>query len=187
MADGPRRVGDLLQLPESEGKRDNPAELVGILVGSMSPNRRHGQAPNRTPEALRFNRVTSMNLSRTENLGRPVAAASYALGTGAPCTLFDLYVIDRLQAGEREDRKEDWVRDLGGNLDDEERDKLRQVLDKALRVRRQFCARRACSDRGVTAQILVCPAVRAIFGRTWEEWTGAFPYSRDRRRSADPW
>lgn len=76
-----------------------------------------------------------MNLSRTENLGRPVAAASYALGTGAPCTLFDLYVIDRLQAGEREDRKEDWVRDLGSNLDDEERDKLRQVLDKALHVR----------------------------------------------------
>ena len=53
----------------------------------------------------------------------------------SPCTLFDLYVIDRLQAGEREDRKEDWVRDLGGNLDDEERDKLRQVLDKALHVR----------------------------------------------------
>ena len=44
-------------------------------------------------------------------------------------------MIDRLQAGEREDRKEDWVRDLGGNLDDEERDKLRQVLDKALHVR----------------------------------------------------
>lgn len=97
------------------------------------PAARPGAEP--TPQALRFNRVTSMNLSRTENLGRPVAAASYALGTGAPCTLFDLYVIDRLQAGEREDRKEDWVRDLGSNLDDEERDKLRQVLDKALHVR----------------------------------------------------
>ena len=33
MADGPRRVGDLLELPEVEGKRDNPAELVGMLVG----------------------------------------------------------------------------------------------------------------------------------------------------------
>ena len=42
------------------------------------------------------------NLSRTENLGRPIGAASYALGTGAPCTLFDLYVIERMQAGEGE-------------------------------------------------------------------------------------
>jgi hypothetical protein len=44
-------------------------------------------------------------------------------------------VIDRLQAGESEDRKEEWVRDIGVNLDDEGRDKLRQVVDKALRVR----------------------------------------------------
>jgi hypothetical protein len=135
MAAGPQRVGDLLELPNLEGQRNNPGELIGILVGLdvAEPAARPGAEP--TPQALRFNRVTSMNLSRTENLGRPVAAASYALGTGAPCTLFDLYVIDRLQAGEREDRKEDWVRDLGSNLDDEERDKLRQVLDKALHVR----------------------------------------------------
>ena len=135
MAAGPQRVGDLLELPNLEGQRNNPGELIGILVGLdvAEPAARPGAEP--TPQALRFNRVTTMNLSRTENLGRPVAAASYALGTGAPCTLFDLYVIDRLQAGEREDRKEDWVHDLGGNLDDEERDKLRQVLDKALRVR----------------------------------------------------
>jgi hypothetical protein len=135
MAAGPQRVGDLLELPNLEGQRNNPGELIGILVGLdvAEPAARPGAEP--TPQALRFNRVTSMNLSRTENLGRPVAAASYALGTGAPCTLFDLYVIDRLQAGEREDRKEDLVRDLGSNLDDEERDKLRQVLDKALHVR----------------------------------------------------
>ena len=33
MAQGPRRVGDLLALPDLEGRRDNPAELIGILVG----------------------------------------------------------------------------------------------------------------------------------------------------------
>ena len=74
-------------------------------------------------------------------------------------------MIDRLQAGEREDRKEDWVRDLGGNLDDEERDKLRQVLDKALRVRDANSARAGrVLIAAFTAQILVCPAVRAIAG-----------------------
>jgi len=132
---GPRRVGDLLAVPHLEGRRDNPAELIGILVGLdlAEPAARPGAQP--TAQALRFNRVTSTELSRTENLGRPIAAASYALGTGAPCTLFDLYVIDRLQAGETEDRKEEWVSDIGVNLDNEGRDKLRQVVDKALRVR----------------------------------------------------
>jgi hypothetical protein len=33
MATGPRRVGDLLAVPHLEGRRDNPAELIGILVG----------------------------------------------------------------------------------------------------------------------------------------------------------
>ncbi len=135
MAAGPRRVGDLLALADLEGKRDNPAELIGILVGLdlAEPVARPGAAP--AQQALRFNRVTSANLSRTENLGRPIAAASHALGTGAPCTLFDLYVLERLQAGEGETRIEDWVRDLGVNLDAEGRGKLREVFAKALRVR----------------------------------------------------
>ena len=136
MAAGPQRVGDLLALPDLDGKRDNPAELIGILVGldlaepAARPGRRADGAghcastvsPRQTSAAPRTSAV-------------PIAAASYALGTGAPCTLFDLYVIDRLQAGESEDRKEEWVRDIGVNLDDEGRDKLRQVVDKALRVR----------------------------------------------------
>ena len=48
MAAGPQRVGDLLELPNLEGQRNNPGELIGILVGlKMSQNRRHGQALNR--------------------------------------------------------------------------------------------------------------------------------------------
>ena len=67
LADGPRRVGDLLQLPEVEGKRDNPAELVGILVGSELG--RAGVAPGRSrrpPAAQRFNRVAARRLMQTE-------------------------------------------------------------------------------------------------------------------------
>ena len=122
--------------PTLDGRRDNPAELIGILVGlDLAEPALRGPAPRRRRRRMRFNRVTAANLGRTENLGRPIAAASYALGTGAPCTLFDLYVIDRLQAGESEDRKEEWVHDIGANLDDEGRGKLREVVDKALRVR----------------------------------------------------
>ena len=79
--------------------------------------------------------MTTENLIRTENLGRPVGAASYALGTGAPCTLFDLYVLGRTQDGQGEERIEDWIRHIGSNLDDEGRGNLREVLTKSLHVR----------------------------------------------------
>lgn len=135
LAAGPRRVGDLLALPTLEGKRTNPAELVGILVGLdlAEPALRVGAAP--TAQALRFNRTTAANLVRTENLARPVAAASHALGTGAPCSLFDLYVLDRVLLGEGEAKIEEWVSHLGANLDEERRDRLRDVLSRCLRVK----------------------------------------------------
>jgi hypothetical protein len=74
-------------------------------------------------------------LSRTENPGREFAAASNMLGTGATCSLFDLYVLERTQDGEGEDQIDDWVRHVGGNADDEARGKLREVLTRCLRVR----------------------------------------------------
>jgi SAM-dependent methyltransferase len=135
MTAGPRRVGDLLAVPDLEGRRDNPAELIGMLVGLnlAEPAARPGAEP--TPQALRFNRVTLANLRRTENLGRQIAAASHALGTGAPCTLFELHVIERIQAGDSEANIDDWVRDIGVNLDDAGRGNLREVFVKAFHVR----------------------------------------------------
>jgi SAM-dependent methyltransferase len=135
LAEGPRRVGDLLALPTLEGNRNNPAELIGILAGLdlAEPALRPGAEP--APQALRFNRVTTASLLRTENLARPIAAASHALGTGAPATLFDLYVLDRVLAGEGEERVDDWVRHIGGTLEDEGRGKLRELLARSLSVR----------------------------------------------------
>jgi len=132
---GPRRVGDLLALPDVEGRRDNPAELIGILAGLdlAEPALRPDAAP--AAGAVRFNQVIATSLMRTENLGRPIGAASVRLGTGAPCSLFDLFVLGRLRAGESEDHVADWVGQLGGNLEEENRDKLRDVLLRCLRVR----------------------------------------------------
>jgi SAM-dependent methyltransferase len=131
----PQRVGDLLALPELDGRRDNPAELIGMLVGLdvAEPAVRPGAAPG--AQAMRLNRVTAETLGRTENFGRPLAAASHALGGGAPATLFELYTIDRLLAGDSEGNLEDWVGDIGANLDDEGRAKLRQVFERILLVR----------------------------------------------------
>jgi SAM-dependent methyltransferase len=135
MAARPQRVGDLLALPDLDGRRDNPAELVGILVGLdvAEPATRPGAAPG--APALRLNHIATETLGRTENYGRPLAAASYALGTGAPATLFELHAIDRLLSGDSEANIGDWVRDIGANLDDEGRGKLRQVFERAVSVR----------------------------------------------------
>ncbi len=134
MANGPRRVGDLLAVPSLEGRRDNPAELIGILVGLdlAETVARPGAEP--TPQARRFNRATLANL-RGEDPGRAIAAASYALGTGAPCQLFELYMIERVRAGDGESSVDDWVRDRGAGLNEEGRDRLREAFDKALRIR----------------------------------------------------
>jgi hypothetical protein len=135
MAAGPRRVNELLNLPMLVGKRDNPAELIGILIGLdlAEPALRRESEPD--PRAMRFNRVTTANLLRSEILGRPVAAASHTLGAGALCTVGDLYVLDRVQAGEGEANIEEWVGELGTNLNNEGRDMLRELLGKSLSIR----------------------------------------------------
>jgi SAM-dependent methyltransferase len=135
LADGPRRVGDLLMLPDVEGKRDNPAELIGVMAGLRMAEvaLRPGAEP--APQALRFNRLVTSELSRTENPGREIAAASHMMGTGAPCSLFDLYVLDRTQEGEGESHIDNWVRHTGGNMDEEGQSRLREVLTRCLQVR----------------------------------------------------
>lgn len=100
LADGPRRVGDLLQLPEIEGKRDNPAELIGILVGGelAEPALRPDAPPSAA--AQRFNRVAARRLVQTEPMSRPVGVASHRLGTAAPASVLDLVVLNRTLEGE---------------------------------------------------------------------------------------
>ena len=125
---GPRRVGELLDMPTVEGKRDNPAELVGILVGLdfSEPILRPDAAAG--PEALRFNRATVHRLLRLEPLGRPLAAASYRVGMAVPSTLLDLLVLDRTLDGHG--GVEDLVDFMRPLVNDEA--KLREVLTQSI-------------------------------------------------------
>lgn len=132
MANGPRRVGDLLAI---SGKPGNAAELVGLLVGLdiAEPVLRPG-APA-VPAASRFNRLIRTELMRSANPGTVIGAASHMLGTGAPATLFDLYVLERAGSGEGEQQIDSWTSDLGPGLDEAGRGKLRDVLHRCLAVR----------------------------------------------------
>jgi SAM-dependent methyltransferase len=97
MSAGPGRVGDLLNLPQVEGRRNNPAELLGIMVGLelAEPMVRPSAPPG--DAAQRFNRVAVRRLARSENLGRVIGAASHRCGAGMAASLLDLVVLEQLQ------------------------------------------------------------------------------------------
>jgi SAM-dependent methyltransferase len=128
LANGPRRVDELLSLPGGGGTRDNPAELVGLLVGldSAMPVLRPGAPP--APAALRLNRIAAERLTRPENLDKPAALASTAMGAGIPATVFDLFVQSRLQLGEDIDRIDDWAQTLSAPMNPEGQEAIRKLL-----------------------------------------------------------
>jgi predicted O-methyltransferase YrrM len=131
LAGGPKRVGDLLQLPLLEGKRDNPAELVGMMIGMelSDPVIRPDAEP--APQALRFNRMTARRLLRSEPLARPLAAASYRVGMPVGCTLLDLVMLDRTLDGEGDiDSLISFLRPQAGS-----ESKLEEILEGGLSTR----------------------------------------------------
>jgi hypothetical protein len=99
MADAPKRVRDLLNADDVVGRKDNPAEMVGIMVGLgfAEPATRPGVGTGAA--AMRLNQVTLRRMMRTENINRPVAAASLCMGTAIPLTLLELFVSDQVRRG----------------------------------------------------------------------------------------
>ena len=128
---GARRTGDLLKLPEVEGRRDNPAELLGMLVcvNLAYPVLRPGACTEQG--AMRFNRVAARRLARSESLSRLVGLASHRTGAGVQASVLDMLVLD-------------WVRD--GQMDmeglirlvspaDADVDRVREALEHSLNRR----------------------------------------------------
>jgi SAM-dependent methyltransferase len=133
LAERPRSIGELLSLPGVVGKRDNPAELIGMLVGTdqaLPVARTDLRQPAATQ---RFNAIAAARLVRTDQLNRSVALAHAGLGTGVPCHMLDLYVVARLQEGQTD--PDEWVADLGQDRSEEDRKKLRDFLDRVVQRR----------------------------------------------------
>lgn len=97
---GPCSAGELLDLPGLEGRRrDNPAELIGMLVGShqaipVSP------VPYAAGDCSRaLNEALSERYETDGALNARAAISSGRLRTGWPCTVLELAVWRRLAAG----------------------------------------------------------------------------------------
>jgi SAM-dependent methyltransferase len=130
LATAPRRVAELLAIPEL-ARRDNPAEVVGMLVGSGQATRIIG--PPLPPDApiRRLNLAAARRFVRADNLSNSMALATS--GTGAPlaCPMLDLYVAAQLQDAAQPDPAA-WTADLGAQHPAEEQQRLQDFIERLL-------------------------------------------------------
>jgi SAM-dependent methyltransferase len=132
---GPMRVRDLIALPEVVGRRDNPAELIAMLVSTdqatpVTPRPARGKDP-----AMRFNRATATRAVRQEMGSTMFALASAGLGTALNAPGVELMAFHRLAADPEDADVETWVRDMGANESDTGREKLRAALEQVMERR----------------------------------------------------
>ena len=98
------------------------------------------------------------------------------LGAGAPCSLFDLYVLERVQVGEDEANIDDWVTHIGGSLDGEGRGQPARGVDPVLTRARADPARAGLiglTEDSSSARPHKCLASAPVpcynAARTWED------------------
>src|SRR5947209_12182818 len=128
LAEGPRRVRDLLALPDLP-RRDNPGELIGILVGTNQAM--PVLAPAREPDAIvrHFNSAAARHFVRPDNLNTGMALASSGSGAPLPAPMLDLFVAPPLQEGARPDRA-GWARTLGSGQSIAEQQRLTTFIER---------------------------------------------------------
>ena len=130
LAAGPRMVADLLRLPEVEGARDNPAELIGMLVGAELADPALRPSEPALPVAQRFNAMAARRLIQIEKATRPMAAASHRMGMPAPASVLDLVVLEQTMAGAGS--VDELVRHFQHAITVTDEAKLREVLSASI-------------------------------------------------------
>jgi SAM-dependent methyltransferase len=142
LAEGPRRVRDLLALPDLP-RRDNPGELIGVLVGTNQAM--PVLAPAREPDATvrRFNRAAARHLVRPDNLNTGMALASSGSGAPLPAPMLDLFIATRLQEGERAD-PDGWANILGSGQSVAERQRLAAFIERLIAERMPLWRQLGC-------------------------------------------
>lgn len=135
LGQGPARVGDLLRLPDLNGRADNPAELVGMMVGSLQA------AVVPRPDAAADARLTAFNAHmaragvQLDQLNKPMAAASTRIGGGLPCRAVELFLIERIGATGGGVDPGIWAAELGPELPPGEQARLRGLFITVLEER----------------------------------------------------
>ena len=133
LAEAPRRVDALLALPGLP-RRDNPGELVGMLVGSHQALPVVGPPAAPDSRVQRLNRAAAKRFLRPDNFDIGMALAASGTGSPVPCPMLDLWIADRLQAEPTPDPAT-WAQELGSAQPPGEQDRLRQFIERVLAER----------------------------------------------------
>ncbi len=142
LAEGPASVDELLALPHAGGSRDNPAELIGILIGTDQAVLLTDPGALMDAAAARLNAALFAEHDMAGAMNRPLALAAPALGGGFSVPPLAAYAVIRQQSllsdatiGMRLPKPTDdalarWARDL---LGPDEQDKQAEA-QAALRI-----------------------------------------------------
>ena len=142
LAEGPRRVRDLLALPELP-RRDNPGELIGVLVGTNQAMPVLARA--REPDAIvrRFNSAAARHFVRPDNLNTGMALASSGTGAPLPAPMLDLFVATQLQEHEQPDPS-GWASTLGSGQSTAEQQRLAAFIERLIAERMRLWRQLGC-------------------------------------------
>ena len=133
--EGPRTVRDLINLPDVVGRRDNPAELIGMLVGTdqaMPVTPRPAAQPD--PSA-RFNRTMVRRLVRPETVTARLGLASTRFGAALKASALEMLVFAKLDAKPHEVDLDAWGAEATAGREGIDMDKLRETLGGILERR----------------------------------------------------
>ena len=142
LAEEPRRVRDLLALPDLP-RRDNPGELIGVLVGTNQAMPVLARA--REPDAIvrRFNSAAARHFVRPDNLNTGMALASSGTGAPLPAPMLDLFVATRLQEHEQPDPS-GWASALGSGQSTAEQQRLAAFIERLIAERMRLWRQLGC-------------------------------------------
>jgi SAM-dependent methyltransferase len=149
LAEAPQRVGALLALPGLR-RRDNPGEVVGMLVGTHQAFPVVGPPAEPDAAVRRLNRAAAKRLVRPHNFELGMALAASGTGSPLPCTMLDLYIAARLDADGVADPA-GWAKELGASQPQHELDRLRDFIERILVERAPVWRRLGVLPRAVTA------------------------------------
>ena len=133
LARGPKRVCDLLALPDLP-RRDNPGELVGMLVGTDQALPMVAPPTEPDPLVTRFNAAAAKRFVRAGNLNTGMALATSGTGAPLPCPMLDLFVAARLEEKQAGDPAS-WAAALGAGRPEAEQERLCAFITRLLAER----------------------------------------------------
>lgn len=128
LAEGPRSVAQLLALPHDVGRRNNPAELAGVLVGTEQALPVSSDLGSSGGTSATFNDVVARTVVPVSAPGQEMALASARLGNAVPCHALDLFVYRRLHEGQKEPDPQGWAAELAGGQHADDAARLAEIL-----------------------------------------------------------